>query len=321
MRIAGASRAKVALVTLGTLLSVALQFAAAAPAQAQDYPARALRLIVPQAPGGGTDILGRNVAQKLSELLKQPVIVENKAGAGSLIGTEFVARAPADGYTLLVGGIFNMVMNKALIKNLPYEPARDFVPIGYVSAYPFVLLARPDMPVASVDELVKYAKDRPGKLAYGSAGIGTLQHVWGAILVKSLGLDMLHVPFKGAAAAHQEMMAGRLDILFDNLSAAKQYVQSGKLKGLAVSSASRSVQLPGVPTVNETGVVRFEGESWFGLFAPSATPAPVVDRLRAALASINRDPEFASRVERDGGRMLAIAPQQQQRFMQDEIER
>ena len=303
------------------LLSVAVQFATPAAAQAQDYPTRAIRLIVPQAPGGGTDILGRNVAQKLAELLKQPVIVENKAGAGSLIGTDFVAKAPADGYTLLVGGIFNMVMNKALIKNLPYEPARDFVPIGYVSAYPFVLLARSDMPVENLADLVKYAKDRPGKLSYGSAGIGTLQHVWGAILLKSLGLDMLHVPFKGAAPAHQEMMAGRLDILFDNLSASKQYVQSAKLKGLVVSSANRSAQLPNVPTINETGLVKFEGESWFGLFAPSATPAPVVEKLRDALAAINRDAEFAARIERDGGRMLAIPPPQQQRFMQDEIDR
>jgi tripartite-type tricarboxylate transporter receptor subunit TctC len=300
------------------LLALALCGAAA---QAQDFPTRAIRVVVPQAPGGGTDILGRNVAQKLAEQLHQPAVVENRAGAGSLIGTEFVARAPADGYTLLVGGIFNMVMNKALIRDLSYEPARDFVPLGYVSAYPFVLLARPELPTASLAELVQYAKARPGKLSYGSAGIGTLQHVWGTILVKSLGMEMLHVPFKGAANAHQEMMAGRLDLLFDNLSASKQYVQSGRLKGLAVSSARRAPQLPDVPTIVETGLTQFEGESWFGLFAPAATPAPVVDVLRNALAAIIRDPEFTARIERDGGRVLAIAPRDQTAFLKNEVER
>ncbi len=289
--------------------------------RAQDFPSRPIRLIVPQAPGGGTDILGRNVAQKLGEQLRRPAIVENRTGAGSLVGTEYVAKAPADGYTLLVGGIFNIVMNKALIKNISYDPLRDFVPLGFTSAYPFVLLARPDLPVSNLAELVKYAKERPGSLTYGSAGIGTLQHVWGTILFKSQGMDALHVPFKGAAAAHQEMMAGRLDLLFDNMSASKQYVQSGRLKGLAVSSAGRSSHLPDVPTVNETGFVKFEGESWFGVFAPAATPAPAIETLRRALSGIVADPEFAARIERDGGRVLAIPPREQQRFMQEEIER
>ncbi len=288
---------------------------------AQDFPSRPIRLIVPQAPGGGTDILGRNVAQKLGELLRQAVVVENRVGAGSLMGTEYVARVPADGYTLLVGGIFNIVMNKALIKNISHDPLRDFVPLGFTSVYPFVLLARADLPAGSLAELVKYAKERPGKLTYGSAGIGTLQHVWGTILFRSLGLDVLHVPFKGAAAAHQEMMAGRLDMMFDNMSASKQYVQSGRLKGLAVSSAGRSSHLPEVPTVNETSLAKFEGESWFGLFAPAGAPAPVVEILRNALTGIIRNAEFAARIERDGGRVLAIPPQQQQQFMREEIER
>jgi tripartite-type tricarboxylate transporter receptor subunit TctC len=289
--------------------------------RAQDFPSRPVRLVVPQPPGGGTDILGRNVAQKLGALLRGAAVVENRVGAGSLVGTEYVARAPADGYTLLVGGIFNIVMNKALIKNLSHDPLRDFVPLGFTSAYPFVLLVRADLPVSDLAGLVKHAKERPGRLTYGSAGIGTLQHVWGTILFRSMGLDMLHVPFKGAAAAHQEMMAGRLDALFDNMSASKQYVHSGRLKGLAVSSANRSSHLPEVPTVNETGVVKFEGESWFGLFAPSGTPAPIVEILRDALAGVIRDPEFAARIERDGGHVLAIPAQQQQQFMQAEIGR
>ena len=292
-----------------------------AAAWAQDFPSKPIRIVVPQAPGGGTDILARNLAARMTELLKQGVVVENRTGAGSLLGTEFVARAPADGYTLLMGGIFNMVMNKALVKNLSYSPENDFVSLGYVSAYPFVLLMRADLPVNSLAELVAYAKARPGKLTYGSGGMGTLQHVWGAILTSSLGLDMVHVPFKGAAPAHQEMMAGRVDIMFDNISAAKPHIQAGRLKGLVVSSAQRSAQLSQLPTVNESGLTRFEGESWFGVFAPAATPAPVVARLRETLASINREPEFIARVDRDGGRLLNIAPAQQQAFLREEIDR
>ena len=291
------------------------------PAAAQDFPSKPLRIVVPQAAGGGTDILARNLAVRLTDLLKQGVVVENRTGAGSLIGTDFVARAPADGHTLLMGGIFNMVMNKALVKNLSYSPENDFVSLGYVSAYPFVLLTRPDLPVNSLAELAAYAKARPGKLSYGSGGMGTLQHVWGAVLTSSLGLDMVHVPFKGAAPAHQEMMAGRLDIMFDNISAAKPHIQANRLKGLVVSSAQRSAQLPNLPTVTETGLVSFEGESWFGVFAPAATPAPVVARLRETLAAINRETEFVARVERDGGRMLNVAPAQQEAFLRNEIER
>ena len=265
--------------------------------------------------------MARELAQVLTADLKQSVVVENMGGAMGVPALGAVARAEADGHTLLMGGIFNMVMNKALIKNLSYEPARDFIPLGYISAYPFVMLARNDLPVNNLADLVKYGKERPGRLSYGSGGVGTLQHVWGAVLLSSLGIEALHVPFKGAAPAHQEMLGGRLDVMFDNMSASKQYVQSGKLKGLVVSSSARSPHLAQVPTVNETGLTRFEGESWFGIFAPAGTPPAVVAKLREALAQINREPEFIARVERDGGRLLNIAPAQQQAFLQDEIER
>src|SRR5258706_9052936 len=172
------------------LVIIACLFAGVA--NAQDYPARPLKLVVPIGPGGGTDILGRHMAQKMSERLRQGVVVENRPGAGSIVGTEYVARAAPDGYTLLVGGIFNMVMNKALVKNLPYEPLRDFVPLGYLSAYPFALVARPDLP-ATLGEFVQYAKQRPGKLTYGSAGPGPLPHVLGNNLGEKLEADLGHV--------------------------------------------------------------------------------------------------------------------------------
>ena len=295
--------------------------ALACAAQAQDYPVRPIKLVVPIGAGGGTDILARHVAQKMSERLRQAVFVENRPGAGTVIGTEYVAKSAPDGYTLLMGGIFNMVMNKVLLKNLPYEPQRDFVPLGYISAYPFALVARADLPAATLREFVQYAKERPGKLTYGSPGLGTLQHVWGTILVKSLGLDMVHVPFKGAPAVHQEMLGGRVDLMMDNLSAVKHHVQGGRLKAYAVSSASRTPHLEGVPTLNETGLVSFEGESWFAMFAPAATPAATVFLLRNVLVEVLRDPDFASRVDKDGGRVLAVPPEQHARFLQDEIER
>jgi tripartite-type tricarboxylate transporter receptor subunit TctC len=289
--------------------------------QNTDYPNHPIKLIVPIAPGGGTDIIGRKVAQKLTDLLPQATFVENKAGAGSLIGTEFVAKAPADGYTLLVGGLFNMVMNKALMKNLPYDPAKDFIPLGYISAYAFVLSTRPDLPVNNLADMVKLMKDKPGQFTYGSAGIGTLQHVWASILTDQLGLDLVHVPFKGAPQAYQEMMAGRLDIIFDNISASKSFVQSNRLKGIVVSAEKRSPLFPQLPTINETGLTKFSGESWFGIFAPANTPPQVVLKLRQALAQVNKDPEFIALVEKDGGRVLNISAVEQQAFLLDEINR
>jgi tripartite-type tricarboxylate transporter receptor subunit TctC len=297
-----------------------IAFLLAPSLQAQDYPARPIKLVVPIGAGGGTDILARHMAQKMGERVKQGVVVENRPGAGSIVGTEYVARAAPDGYTLLVGGIFNMVMNKALMKNLSYEPQRDFVPLGYISAYPFALVARTDLPAANLREFIAYAKERPGKLTYASAGLGTLQHTWGTILLKSLGLDLVHVPFKAAPAAHQEMLAGRVDLMMDNLSAVKHHVQSGRLKAYAVTSAARSRELDSVPTFKESGV-DFEGESWFAMFAPAATPAPIVALLRTTIAEILRDPDFSSRVEKDGGRVLAIDPAEQAKFLQNEIER
>jgi len=290
-------------------------------AQDADFPNHPIKLIVPIAPGGGTDIIGRKVAQKLSDLLPQGVFVENKAGAGSLIGTEFVAKAPADGYTLLVGGLFNMVMNKALIKNLSYDPAKDFIPLGYISSYGFVLATRADLPVNNLADMVKLMKDKPGQFSFGSAGIGTLQHVWGAILFNSLGLDLIHVPFKGAPQAYQEMMAGRLDLIFDNVSACKGYIQAGKLKGIAVSSEKRLTVFPQLPTINETSLTKFTGESWFGIFAPAGTPPAVIAKLRQALIQVNKDPEFVALVEKDGGRVLSIPAADQQAFLLDEINR
>ena len=296
-------------------------FALCATAFAQDFPARPLRLIVASGAGGGTDIAGRNVAKTLTDQLRVPAFVENRPGAGSATGSEFVAKSAADGHTLLFSSGSSIVMNGFLFKNLPYDSLRDFVAVGFVAAYPFVFVTRPDLPVSGLAEFAKYARERPGKLTYSSPGIGSVQHVWGSILLRSMGLDLLHVPYKGAASAHPDMIAGRIDVMFDNLSASLKYIEAGRLKALAVSAPRRAPQLPQVPTVHESGATRFDGESWMGVFAPAATPAPVVEALRALLLNVGRDAEYVARVERDSGRALVIPANQQQAFLRSEIER
>lgn len=297
-------------------------------AQAQDAAsalqalrARPIRIIVASAPGGGVDITGRHVARTMGDIMRHNVIVENRPGAGSATGTEYAARATPDGHTLLVSSGSSMVMNGMLYKNLPYDSLRDFVAVGFIVAYPFVLIARADLPVNNLAELAKYARERPGKLTYASAGVGSLQHVWGTILFKSMGLDLLHVPYKGAAMATQDMMAGRIDLMFDNMSAARGHVEGGRVKGLAVSPAKLVPQLPSIPTVNESGVVKFEGESWMGMFAPAATPRATVEALRATFARVLRDAEFRARLEASGGRLMAVPAREQQAFVRSETER
>jgi len=294
---------------------------ASVEAVAQEFPARPIRIIVASGPAGGTDLTGRNVAKTMSDLLRHPVHVENRPGAGSSTGTDYAAKATPDGYTLLVSSGSSMVMNPILYKDLPYEPLRDFAAVGFIAAYPFVLITRADLPASNFVEFVKYAKERPGKLSYASPGIGTVQHVWGTILFKSLGLDLLHVPFKAAAAGHQEMLGGRIDTMFDNLSANRQYIEAGRMKGLVVSTPQRAAQLPNVPTVNETGLAKFEGESWMGMFAPAKTPPATVRALRDIFIKVSQDADFNTRIGNAGGYVMKIPPQQQQQFLRQEIER
>lgn len=291
------------------------------PAALEALRVRPLRVVVASGPGGGSDITARHVAKTMGEIMRHTVVVENRPGAGSATGTEYAARATPDGHTLLFTTGSSMVMNGLLYPNLGYNALRDFVAVGFVVAYPFVLIARQDLPAANLAELMKYAKSHPGKLSYGSAGVGSLQHVWGTLLFRSMGLELLHVPYKGAAMAVQEMIGGRIDLMFDNMSAARIPVEAGRVKALVVSPVRRAPQMPHVPTVNESGVVQFDGESWMGLFAPAATPRSVVDTLRTIVEQVLLDPDFRSRIEAGGGRLMRIAPQQQQSFLKSETER
>ena len=287
---------------------------------AAEFPDRAITIVVPSGAGGGLDLLGRFVAGQLTKL-QQPAVVENKTGAGTLVGTEAVSKAAPDGYTLLVGGSSNMSLNPTLFKNIKYDAINDFVPITYLVEYPMVLVARKDIPASTFKDLVAYSATNPGKLSFASAGVGSGQHVWTAILFKGLGLDVTHVPFRGSAGAYTELLAGRVDLMLDNISAAQPQIQAGALKPIAVSSTFRASQLPDVPTIDESGV-DFEAISWMAIFAPRGTPADVVGKLRVSLDTIRQSQEFAEFVQRNGGRRSEVVTDDQRtRYVADDLKK
>ena len=299
---------------------VFLLFLIVGTASAQNYPARPVRIIVPVGPGGGFDLLARVVSPRLSEQLGQPVVVENRPGAGSLVGTEAVAKAPHDGYTLLIGGVTNMAANAGLYKALPYDPL-DFKPISLTVNYPFCLLARKDLPQGSLKEVIAHAKANPGKMTYASAGVGTAQHVVGALLAHLTGTEMLHIPYKGASAAHTDMVAGRVDLFFNNCGVVKPFVEGGQMKLLAVSGRQRTPAYPNIPTVVETGVADLQFDSWIGFFIGARTPQPIVDRLRQEVAKAVATPEISERLQRDGGELLRMSPAESEAFLQAEVKK
>ncbi len=294
---------------------------AAAPVPAQDYPYRPVRIIAPNPPGGGFDLIARVVAQKLGEQLNQQVVVENRTGAGTLVGTEAAAKSTPDGYTLLVGGLSNIAANVGLYKKLPYDPLADFVPVGMVASYSYSLVSRKDLPQQNLRELIDFARANPGKLTYASGGVGTGQHIAAAALAHITGVKMLHVPYRGAQAAHLDLQSGRVDLFFDNAGTAKPYVDDGRVKPFAVSSAQRFAGMPSVPTVNETGVAQMDMEAWFGIFARSGTPPAVLKRLQSEMAKAIQSPDMAKRFESGGGRVLRMSAAETDAFVKSEIKK
>ncbi len=294
---------------------------AIAPAQAQTYPDRPVKIVVPQPPGGGFDSVARQLADKLGPLLGQPVVVENRPGAGTLVGTEAVARAPADGYTLLLGALSNIALNPGLYPKLSYDPQKDFVAVGLAVKYSYTLVARKDLAQNSLKELIEFARANPDKLTYASGGNGTGQHVATAVLAHLTNTRMTHVPYKGAQAAYQDVIAGRVDLFFDNTATARGQVNGGTVKALAVSSRDRQSVHPNVPSVIETGVAPLDMETWFGLFVPAGTPAPALARLRAELDRALAMPDLIARFEAGGGRAMRMAVAETDAFVRREIER
>jgi tripartite-type tricarboxylate transporter receptor subunit TctC len=280
--------------------------ALALSAQAQPYPSRPIRVIVPQPPGGGFDLVARVIAEPLARVMGNPVVVENRPGAGMLLGTEAAAKAEADGYTLLLGAKPNIAFNAGLYDKLPYDPRADFVPVGIASFNPYTLVARNDLPFASLNEIFAYARANPGKLTYASGGNGTGQHITAAVTFHLAGVQVTHVPYKGAAPAYQDLLPGRVDLFFDNSATAQPHIDAGRVKPIAVSSAERLAALPGVPTVRESGL-DFDNETWIGYFVRAGTPAPIVARLRADFDKVLAMPEITAGLEKRGYRAARLS--------------
>ena len=284
----------------------------AAPAMAQQpaapsgFPQKPLKVIVPQPPGGGFDFVGRVLAEKLSARVGQPVVVENRTGSGTLVGTEAAAKSAPDGYTLLVGSVSNLALNPGLYAKLPYDPLRDFEPVGLAVSYSYTLIGRKDLPFSTLQEMVAYAKANPGKLNYASAGTGSGQHVLAAALWHLAGVQLTHVPYRGAQPAYADLLGGRVDVFFDLSPTARQHVDTGALKALAISGGARNPMHPQVPTIKETGVAQLELESWFGFFVPARTPAPELSRLRTEFQAIVTSRDVMERFEKAGGTPLAL---------------
>lgn len=309
---------------MGSLLASALLCAALAPAPALAqgaYPSKPLKVVVPQPPGGGFDFVARLLADRLGKLMGQSVVVENRPGSGTLIGTDAVAKAAPDGYTLLTGSVSNLALNMGLFPNLPYDSLRDFEPVGLAVSYSYTLMARKDLPMNSLKELVAYARSNPGKLTYASAGNGSGQHVLAAALWHLAGVQLVHVPYRGAQAAYQDLLGGRVDVFFDLSPTARVQVDAGNARALAVSGSARNPMHPDVPTITETGVAALDLESWFGFFVPSKTPPEIVERLRTDLARVIAAPDVMEAFRKAGGRPLSLSMAESRALVQRDVQR
>jgi tripartite-type tricarboxylate transporter receptor subunit TctC len=307
-----------------SLVAIALAAAglcASAPSFAQTYPDRPIRLIVPQPPGGGFDTVARILADRLGPQLGQTVVVENRTGAGTLVGTEAAAKSPPDGYTLLLGALSNIALNPGLYPKLPYDPLKDFTPIGLAVTWSYTLVARKDLPYKDFRELIAFAKANPEKITYASAGKGSGQHIAMAVTEKLAGVKLTHVPYRGAQPAYQDILGGRVDLFFDISSTARAQVEGGTVRALAVSSKERQSFHPDVPSVFETGVAPLDMESWFGLFAPAQTPAPILARLRKELDGVLARPDVSELFAKTGGRVLRLSPEETEKLVRSDVER
>jgi tripartite-type tricarboxylate transporter receptor subunit TctC len=289
-------------------------------AHAQAYPTRPVRVVVAFSAGGTTDILARSVGQQLSERLKQPFVIDNKPGAGGNIGTEFVVRSAPDGYTLIVDSVGPIAVNPTLYKGLSYDPLTDLVPIVKIADVPNVLVVHPSLGVRNFEVFIAYAKANPGKLNYGSTGIGTSSHLSGYMLCKRVGIDATHIPYKGADALN-DLLVGRVQFMFATIPSVIQHIQAGKLTPIAMSSAKRSRSLPDVPTVIENGLPGFEAGSWFGFFAPKGTPEPIIAQLNRTVNEILAMPSIEKQLIREGADPVGGTPAEFGQFVQREYEK
>jgi len=284
------------------------------------FPNKPLRAIVPVPPGGGFDFVARVLADRLSKALKQPVIVENRAGSGTLIGTDLAAKADPDGYTLLTGSISNLALNMGLYRKPPYDSLRDFDPVGLAVSYGYVLVARPDLPQKSLADVIAYAKANPSRLNYASAGNGSGQHVLSAALWRQAKVDVSHIPYRGVQAAYQDLLGGRVDLLFDLWPTARTYIESGRVLPLAVSGTRRQPSIPDVPTLIESGY-RIDLESWFGFFTQAKAPVAIKERLRSELERIIASRDVSDIFRKSGGTSLSLSLVEMRQLVRRDVER
>ena len=293
---------------IGWLAGIGVVSLASSAAYGQAFPSRSIRIVVPFTAGGAADILARIVGDKFAEMWGRPIVIDNRAGAGGNIAAEIVAKAPPDGYTLLMGSMGTQAMNVSLYRKLPFDPARDFSPISVVAKNPNLLAVHPSVPVATVKELIAFGRARPGKLNYSSAGTGSLGQMSAELFRLMTGVQMVHVPYKGGAPAVTAVISGEADVLFIVLPPILPHVKAGRLKAIAMGSRERHALLPEVPTVIESGLPGFEVRQWYGLLAPAGTPRDVVARLHAAVERIVNLPETSKRIIDTGSDPSATTP-------------
>jgi tripartite-type tricarboxylate transporter receptor subunit TctC len=290
-------------------------------AAAQGYPTRPIRLVVPFPAAGTTDILARAAAQKLTEAFGQAVVVDNRPGAGGNIGSDLVAKSAPDGYTLLMGTVGTHAINPSLYSKMPYDHIKDFVPVVLVAGVPNVLVVNPALPVNSVADLIKLAKDKPGTINFASSGSGTSIHLSGELFKTMAGVDMMHVPYKGSSPALTDLIGGQVQIMFDNLPSSLPQIKGGKLRAVAVTSMKRAPALPDVPTINESGLPGFEASSWFGILAPAGTPAPIVARINAEVNKWLQSADAREKLLGQGAEAAGGSPEQFAAYIRSETEK
>jgi tripartite-type tricarboxylate transporter receptor subunit TctC len=299
---------------LAVLAALATSIAAAQP-----YPNKAIKVIVPYPAGGFYDLIARNVGPRLGDALGQPVVIENRVGANGIVGTEYTAKSPADGYTIIIGGIGPHGINPGLYPKLPYDPIKDFVPIIHVASSPNILVVHPSAPLDTVSELIAIARAKPGQLSYASNGNGSSQHLSAEMFAAAMSLKLNHVPFKGSAPAVTAMLGGQTDMTFGIAGDVVPHVKAGKLRALAVTSTRRVPALPDTPTMHEAGVSGYESTAWFGYLAPAGTPRKIVTRLNADIAKVLEPAEIRERITQGVAEIVGGTPEQFGSFIRAEI--
>jgi len=290
------------------------------PVHAQNYPVRPVRMIVPFSPGGATDVPARILAQRLSEALGHQIVIDNRPGAGAVLGTDAVAKAPPDGYTLLLTATTH-VISASLYKKLPYDAIRDFAPVMLIGSGPNVLTVHPSLPAKNVRELISLAKARPGKIDYASSGNGSAQHLFGALFMSLADIRMMHIPYKGSAPATTDLIAGQVSVGFPGIALVLPHTKAGRLRALAVTSAERSKAMPDVPSIAEAGVPGYAATLWLGLLAPKGTPPEIVQKLYDEIAKVLRQPEVESAYLATGTDVTISNPEQFGRFVKAEYDK